>query len=300
MELPLLKTSKSKNRKSSVPTYEERFLPLLRQVESHLDRMTSGFLSVGPGQEKLLESIRYSLLSGGKRFRPVLACVIAQALQGSVLDVLPWAAAIEFIHCYSLIHDDLPCMDNDDLRRGKPSNHKVYGEGIALLAGDGLLTEAFGQLAHAYCENPATGMQLVSILGEAAGVRGMIGGQALDIWPEKLHGLTFVQSLHEMKTGALIRAAAEGAAVIADASASKRERARKLGALLGFSFQLKDDLLDFDPQNPEATNFANSLGVNGVKTLLDEVTAEALIIVEEFDQNDDLKFLVQFNSERTK
>jgi geranylgeranyl diphosphate synthase type II len=281
-----------------VKAYEKRFLPLLRQIGLNLDRMSSQWLAAGPGHEKLVESVRYSLLADGKRFRPVLSCLIAQALKGSVLDVMGWACAVEFVHCYSLIHDDLPSMDNDDLRRGRPSNHKVYGEGMALLAGDGLLTEAFGRIAESYRENPAVAMALVSLLAEAAGLRGMVAGQALDIWPEKLHGLGFVQGLHEMKTGALIRAAAEGAAVVSEASGSERERVRRLGAILGFAFQLADDLLDFDSQDPEPTNFVNVLGAGAAKEMLNDVTQEAKGLAREFFEPEDLLFLIDFNLSR--
>jgi geranylgeranyl diphosphate synthase type II len=278
--------------------YEKRFLPLLRQIELNLDRMTSQWLPVGPGHEKLVESIRYSLLAEGKRFRPLLSCVVAQALKGSVLDVMGWACAVEFVHCYSLIHDDLPSMDNDDMRRGRPSNHKVYGDAMALLAGDGLLTEAFGRLVESYRENPAIAVALMGLLTEAAGLRGMVAGQALDIWPEKLHGLGFVQSLHEMKTGALIRAAAEGAAIVSEASGSEREQARRLGSILGFAFQLADDLLDFDAQDPEPTNFVNVLGAGAAKEMLKEVTQEAVNLAQEFFEPEDLLFLIDFNLSR--
>lgn len=280
--------------------YENRFAPLLNQIEVNLDRMTANWLPMGPGQEKLVEAIRYSLLSPGKRFRPLLSCVVTQSLHGSVLDVLPWGCVIEAIHCYSLIHDDLPCMDNDDTRRGQPTNHKMYGEAMALLAGDALLTEAFGRIVEAYSEHPAEALQLVRVLSEAGGVSGMIGGQALDIYPEKLHGLSFVRSLHEMKTGALIRAAAEGAAIVAKATSLERERARKLGAVLGFAFQLTDDLLDFDPKEPQPANFVDTLGLGAAQNLLTEVTEEAFSLAAEFQNPEDLQFLIRFNLARKK
>lgn len=301
MEQRQQKTSKPKNRRSqNGNSFEQRFSPLLKQIELTLDRFSAHWLAEGPGQQKLIESVRYSLLSGGKRFRPLLACLMAQGLKGSVLDVLPWAAVVEFIHAYSLIHDDLPCMDNDDIRRGKPTNHKVYGDAMALLAGDALLTEAFGRIAASYIENPRVGLQLVALLVEAAGVRGMVGGQALDIWPEKLHGTAFFQTLHDMKTGALIRVACEGAAVIAESTPQQREAARTFGAKLGFAFQLMDDLLDYDAEKPEAVNLVNVLGITGARQLLTQTTDEILKLTEEFPEPDDLAFLVQYNRDRQK
>ncbi len=291
MELSLQKPLLSKSN-----PIEERFYPLLKTIEHTLDRMSSEWLPEGPGQEQLIESLRYSLLSGGKRFRPLLTCIVTQCLNGSVLDVMTWAGVLEFIHAYSLIHDDLPCMDNDDVRRGKPTNHKVYGEAMALLAGDALLTEAFGALARHY--PPETAVELIKILSEAAGVRGMVGGQALDISPTKLHGAAFVQTLHEMKTGALIRAACEGAAVVAQASISTREAARELGITLGFAFQLKDDLLDFKSESPEPVNYINVLSREGAVQLLQELSKKSIELTSEFAEPEDLHFLIEFNQSR--
>ena len=301
MEQRQQKTSKPKNRRSSAGGgFERRFSPLLKQIEMTLDRFSSQWLAEGPGHQKLVESVRYSLLSGGKRFRPLLTCLVSQALKGSVLDALPWAAVVEFIHAYSLIHDDLPCMDNDDLRRGQPTNHKVYGEAMALLAGDALLTEAFGRIAASYIESPQMAVRLVSLLVEAAGVRGMVGGQALDVWPEKLHGTAFLQNLHDMKTGALIRVACEGAAVIADGSLEQQETARTFGGKLGFAFQLMDDLLDYNVAEPEAVNLVNILGVTGARQLLNQTTDEIMKLLEQFPEPEDLIYLVQFNRDRDR
>ncbi len=167
------------------------------------------------GIQKLKDSMSYSLSKGGKRFRPVLALMIAESFAVHPQRILPWAQAVEMIHTYSLIHDDLPCMDNDDMRRGEPTNHKVYGETTALLAGDALLTEAFAVLATAFRQEGELGLKLVGLLAEAAGLLGMVGGQAIDLENQKLMpGLDELKKMQEMKTGALIRVSAEGAALV--------------------------------------------------------------------------------------
>lgn len=193
----------------------------------------------------LLEAMEYSLLAGGKRLRPALCLVWAELFGARREDILPAAAALECIHTYSLIHDDLPAMDNDDLRRGKPSNHKQYGEALAILAGDGLLTEAFGLLlaARAPAEHVLlAGQQLV----RAAGAAGMVGGQVLDMqWTGQgqitLEELSRMQSL---KTGALLQVSCECGAILAGAPTSRRQQAATYGLHIGRAFQIADDILD--------------------------------------------------------
>lgn len=194
---------------------------------------------------KLLESMEYSLNNGGKRFRPSLCLHTADLLGVERSKVLPYAAALEMIHTYSLIHDDLPCMDNDDERRGQPTNHVRYGEPLALLAGDGLLTEAFTAISENYSAQPAQGVALVRALSRAAGGSGMVGGQAMDMGlGQPMEDLKALLHIHTGKTAALIAAAVEGAGIIAGLGSEHAQTLRFVGEQLGIAFQVKDDLLD--------------------------------------------------------
>lgn len=190
----------------------------------------------------LFDAMEYSLLAGGKRLRPVLTLAAAEAVggrpEGAVMD---FACALEFIHTYSLIHDDLPSMDDDDLRRGRPTSHKVFGEGLAILAGDALLTEAFALMARG--ADPLRA-RLCAMLAEASGACGMVGGQADDIrspWP---HSLEFLEQLHLRKTGALIAVACAGGARAAGAGDMQVSATQDYGYHLGLAFQICDDLMD--------------------------------------------------------
>jgi len=209
-------------------------------VDTALDRYLPRTLS---RKGRLAEAMRYSVFAGGKRFRPVLAVMLCDALGGKRENVIAGAAALEMIHTYSLIHDDLPAMDNDDLRRGKPTSHKVYGEATAILAGDGLLTLAFEVAASAPAEaDPA---RIVRELAAGAGPDGMVAGQAADIAAEGARGdLEDVEFVHRKKTGALIRAAARIGAIAARAPEGKIELAGRFGETLGLTFQIADDILD--------------------------------------------------------
>ena len=194
---------------------------------------------------RLYESMRYSLLGGGKRLRPALCRAACEAVGGEAEAALAPAVALELIHTYSLIHDDLPCMDDDALRRGRPTNHIVYGEAAAVLAGDGLLTRAFRVLGEA--DLPADAIaSLTAILARAAGADGMVGGQVLDLEAEGSEDvdLARLRYIHEHKTGALIAAACEMGGVAAGASAGEREALRGFGARVGLAFQIVDDVLD--------------------------------------------------------
>ena len=190
--------------------------------------------------------MRYSLLTGGKRLRPVLVLEACRLCGGAVEDALPFAGAIEMVHTYSLIHDDLPCMDDDDLRRGRPTNHKVFGEANAVLAGDGLLTAAFEtMLAPGQKLPPERVLEAAGILARAAGGRGMVGGQVLDMAGEgRALGLTEVEELQRLKTGALIRAAVEMGCAVAGGAEEQREALCRYADCLGLAFQIQDDILD--------------------------------------------------------
>ena len=199
-------------------------------------------------------AMRYSLLAGGKRLRPVLCCAASEACGGAVRDALPAACAVELVHTYSLIHDDLPCMDNDDLRRGKATSHKVFGEGMAVLAGDALLTEAFAILASAKPKPPAGAAELVSELARAAGSRGLIAGQVADLEAEgKKPSEPALYFIHAAKTGVLLRAALKLGGLCGGGSKKQIAALDRFGFALGLAFQIQDDILD-------ATQNAEKLG----------------------------------------
>ena len=193
----------------------------------------------------LKEAIKYSLLNGGKRVRGILLLAILDAFGKPSDQFLGVASALEYVHCYSLIHDDLPAMDDDDLRRGKPSNHKVYGEATAILAGDALLTEAFYQLSVEENLNAETRLNLVKVLSSAAGSNGMVGGQYLDIINNSNRKeLELLQLIHKLKTGRLILAAFEMALEIVRPSQEVFDLWLELGKLMGEFFQIRDDIMD--------------------------------------------------------
>ena len=194
--------------------------------------------------QQLFDAMRYSLLAGGKRLRPVLAQAFCELCGGSAMDALPFAAAVEMVHTYSLIHDDLPCMDNDDYRRGRLTNHKVYGETTAVLAGDALLTAAFGHLAAA----PLPASRVVKatrVLSLCAGELGMVGGQVLDMEAEhRVCTEEEVLAIQSRKTGALISAACQLGVIAAGGSPAQQQAAADYAASLGLAFQIEDDILD--------------------------------------------------------
>lgn len=229
----------------SNPAIKERLAERAAGVEDYL---TSCLTDRGI-PKRLLASMDYSLLAGGKRLRPVLVLAWAKMLGGDGHAVMPFAASLECIHTYSLIHDDLPAMDDDDLRRGKPSNHKQFDEATAILAGDGLLTEAFGLMSAASIVKglPADRvLRAISVLAQAAGAGGMVGGQAVDMEFTGRDGVPLeeLREMHAMKTGALITAACECGAILAGGSEADVDNAREFGRAIGVAFQIVDDVLD--------------------------------------------------------
>jgi geranylgeranyl diphosphate synthase type II len=216
---------------------------LRERVEAYLQGLE---FAAEPAAEGLEEAMRYSLLAGGKRIRPVLALATADAVGADPADVLPLAAALELIHTYSLIHDDLPAMDDDDLRRGRPTCHKVYGEDVAILAGDGLYAEAFRHVLHHQQGDPARVLRAVCELAAATGVDGMVGGQYIDVRGLAETGETTLQRLHELKTGRLIVASVDCVLRLVGPSgdASTLTAFREFAADLGVLFQIVDDILD--------------------------------------------------------
>ncbi|UFJ42906.1 polyprenyl synthetase family protein [Brevibacillus humidisoli] len=212
---------------------------------------------------RLYESMSYSLMAGGKRLRPVLVLAVLESLGAPIERGIPYAVSLELIHTYSLIHDDLPAMDDDDLRRGKPTNHKVYGEATAILAGDALLTRAFSSIADAYLEHPEVkpenGLRLIAELGRRCGAAGMVGGQMADMEGEgRPLSLAELEYIHCHKTGDLLVAALRGAAYLADASPTLIDALTRYGMAIGLAFQIQDDILDVEGDTAQLGKTAGS------------------------------------------
>lgn len=219
--------------------YQTRYTAYQAAIEAYLD----GLFRQKQPYSKLFESIRYSLLAGGKRVRPVLTLEFARLGGIDWHLALPYACALEMVHNYSLIHDDLPCMDNDDLRRGMPTNHKVFGETLAVLAGDALQPEAFGLIAAAPGLSAQSRIDAVAVLAKAAGADGMVGGQVLDT-VSSVETEEMLTLLHRLKTGAMIAGAAELGCIAAGMDETRRAQAVEYAAQLGLAFQIRDDMLD--------------------------------------------------------
>ena len=220
--------------------YKAKFTAWAALTEQRLGELCDEFL---PPHEEIAKAARYSLLGGGKRIRAVLVLAVCDMLNGSAEAAEQFAAAVEMLHCYSLIHDDLPCMDDDDLRRGKPTNHKVYGETLAVLAGDALQPAAYRLILTAPGLTDAQRADCALILANASGPDGMVAGQVLDTLCHVADEAGLTQ-LNRLKTCAMISAAAELGCVAAGMDGEKRRQAREFGDGLGLAFQLRDDILD--------------------------------------------------------
>ncbi len=275
--------------------FNEIFKPELKLIDRHLRTLFPSPSEEAPELKRLRESMIYSVFSEGKRFRPLLSLLTAKALNKAPEQVLPLAAAVELIHTYSLIHDDLPCMDDDDFRRGQPTNHRVFGEAGALLAGDALLTMSFGILAQSPSPRAA---QAVALLSEAAGPRGMVGGQVMDVDATN-PGKLLLEDIHKRKTGRLIQVSVEAAGVLCEAPISQVEALRTYGEQLGMAFQLADDIQDFDPASPEKVSFVSLLGNEETLRLLNVASQSALTAISDFPSSaDGLREMVRLNRER--
>ena len=237
---------------------DKKLQQYINNIEQYLDTC---FLEDHP-QKRLYESMRYSLLAGGKRLRPVMTQAFCELCGGNGEDALPFGAAVEMIHTYSLIHDDLPSMDNDDYRRGKPTNHKVYGEALAILAGDALLTHAFRRLTMA--KLPADRiLKAIEILSACAGEDGMVGGQVLDMAAEERECTAEeVYAIQNLKTGALISAACQLGVIAAGGTEEQLKAATTYADSLGLAFQIQDDILDVIG---DATLLGKATGMDGNK-----------------------------------
>ena len=232
------------------------FKEYLKEKKKLVDKFLDDYLPKADVHPTALhEAIRYSLFAGGKRVRPVLCIASCEAVGGDIDTALPVASAIELIHTYSLIHDDLPAMDNDDYRRGRPTNHKKYGEAIAILAGDALLTMAFDMLADRKLNSrldSASLLSIIKILASASGSAGMVGGQAADIEASgKEVNLPEVEYIHIHKTGALIRASVCIGAIAGNASKDELHVLTRYGECIGLAFQIADDILDIEGSRDE-------------------------------------------------
>jgi geranylgeranyl diphosphate synthase, type II len=270
----------------------------LREQSTLVDGALERYLARYPtGQQTVFRAMRYGVFPGGKRIRPILTLAAGALFGASAERLLPFACAIELIHAYSLIHDDLPALDDDDTRRGEPANHKVFGEGMALLAGDGLLTEAFHLMSdpeHARGLNAALVLQVIHEIAHAAGVMGLVGGQALDLEAETREAdLAMVEVIHVRKTGALILAAIRSGALLGGAGETDLVRITRYGEYLGLAFQIADDIIDarYDGNNlatesgRKEQNKATYPGVVGIpqaRQRLDELMGLALTELEPF------------------
>jgi len=256
------------------------------------------------------DAMKYSLLAGGKRLRPILLMATADAVGAN--DFLPAACGLEMIHTYSLIHDDLPCMDNDDYRRGRLTNHKVFGEAMALLAGDGLLTLAFEVMLEQRNVKPSTLVEFVHETAMCAGNFGMVGGQALDLEAENRQiTARELKTLHEGKTGAMFIAAVRGGAHLAGATDEQLLALTRFAELVGLAFQIEDDILDVtstdeelgkpigsDEKNHKST-YVTLFGLDGARKMADETTVEALRCLETFgDKAEPLRELAKMMCHR--
>jgi geranylgeranyl diphosphate synthase type II len=289
------------------------------QVQADLDRLlplldTSLTTPFRAGEAaRLGEAMRYSLEAGGKRVRPILCLLAAEAVGGTVEQALPGALALEYVHTYSLIHDDLPAMDDDDLRRGRPTNHKVFGEGHAILAGDALLTEAFGVLASAELD-PVRRAEALRLLAEGAGWRGMAGGQALDLEGETLatYDLDHLRLIHRLKTGALLRTSLEIGAVLGGAAPAERAALRAYGEAIGLAFQIQDDILDATATDADLgkragkdagrgkITYPSLLGLDGARKALSEATETALCHLATLPNRNSLAAWAHYLAQRAK
>ena len=262
----------------------------------------------------LQEAMEYSLMAGGKRVRPVLTLECCRLCGGDPERALPFACGVEMVHTYSLIHDDLPCMDDDDLRRGRPTNHRVYGEATAVLAGDGLLTAAFQMLtARRDLLSPEQMAEGVDCLSRAAGPSGMVGGQVLDMAGEgRSLSLSELELLQSLKTGALISAAAELGCIAAGGSPEQRRAVARYAQKLGRAFQIRDDMLDVtgtteefgkpvgSDRSREKSTFVTALGLEGSGALVEQLTEEAVSALNGFPQPDFLIWLARELASRRK
>ena len=289
----------------------------LADRKAAIDRALAGYL---PGEENhpemIFQAVRYSVLAGGKRLRPILCLAAAEAVGGKCGPILPVACALELIHTYSLIHDDLPAMDNDDYRRGRPTSHRVFGEDVAILAGDALLTEAFRLMTRRDLMPGMPPERLLDAIGEiaeAAGFFGMVGGQVLDVRAEgEKADLDTLHRIHRMKTGALIRVSLRAGAILSGASDEQLASLSNYGEQIGLAFQIVDDILNVEGDRTRLgketgsdaargkVTFPALMGVEASRTQVEALIREALYSLAFFDDRaEPLRRIARYLAERT-
>lgn len=294
-EKKVLKMTQSPSRTERSINTGEYFQRKGAQVDAWLERLLP---AVNEAPSLIHEAMRYSIFAGGKRLRPILAIATGEAFNAEERTLLPAACSLEMIHTYSLIHDDLPAMDNDDLRRGMPTNHVVFGEGMAILAGDALLTQAFRTLADCEGGTPQRKLRVLSEVASAAGtVNALIGGQVLDLQFEgKSVTSEQLESIHRAKTGALIRCAVRIGAIVGGADEAELRALTVYGEKAGLAFQVADDLLDETATSEELGKTAGKdaashkatyialYGIDGAREMADRLYQEAVAALNSIDR----------------
>lgn len=287
--------------------FKQQYAAYQQAIEQYLE----GLFSQDKPYGRLQEAMRYSILGGGKRIRPVLTLEFARLGGIDWHLALPYACALELVHNYSLIHDDLPCMDDDDLRRGQPTTHKKFGETLAVLAGDALQPEAFRLIAEAPCMSDGSRVEAVRVLARACGADGMVAGQVLDT----LYGIQTeeqLKAMYRLKTGVMISGAAELGCVAADMPADMRAQAVEFADQLGLAFQIRDDMLDVignadefgkpigSDKDEGKVTYVDRLGLDDCGKLVHELTERAVSAVSDLDRDGFLTALAESLTERTK
>lgn len=291
-------------------------LDIDKSIEDYSERISKALIEHLPvandGQKSVVKAMKYSLTNGGKRLRPILVLEFCKMCGGDTEKAMAYACAVEYVHTYSLIHDDLPCMDNDDLRRGKPSCHKMYGEATALLAGDALLTHAF-EIASTADFDGAKNADAVSLLAQNSGVCGMIGGQVLDLKYEAASpSMSQLLTVHKLKTGAMISAACLLGCIAGDATEKQILAASKFAYYLGIAFQIKDDILDVtgdeqklgkpvgSDKDNEKTTYVDIVGLNKAQEDVEKLTQAAIESLSAFENNEFVSSLAEYLTRREK
>lgn len=277
--------------------YIKNYLDRRKEI---VDRALREYLPPGEAETKLQKSIAYSIHPGGKRLRPVLCLAASELICGSHENALPAACAIEMIHTYSIIHDDLPSMDDDDTRRGEPANHKVFGEAVATLAGDALLTDAFGLMTEKLLGegvSPELILRVISVISEAAGSRGMVLGQAFDLEMDGGEHLSVneISNTYLMKTAKMIEASVLSGAMLAGAGEGELSRLKSYSEKIGIAFQIKDDILDVtgsddadqesrDKARAKKHTYVSVMGTQESKAKVSELTSQAIAELGNFQK----------------
>ena len=272
----------------------------LERRRNVVDRTLQEYLPPDEAKTKLHQSILYSMHPGGKRLRPILCLAASELICGSYENVLPAACAIEMIHTYSIIHDDLPSMDDDDIRRGKPANHKVFGEAVATLAGDALLTDAFNLMTEKLLKKGVSSelvLRVISVISEAAGSKGMVLGQAFDIEMEGIEdpSVNEISNTYLMKTAKIITASVLSGAILSGAGERELLKLKSYSEKIGIAFQIKDDILDVvgshdtkqesrDKAGVKKHTYVSVMGVKKSKAKISELTNQAVAELESFQK----------------